>query len=64
MTSTSSLKAAHFYHSRPQKRSPDMDTKAIVYGVLADGTEHVVSYGGTASTAVTEWALQLADSQR
>jgi len=48
----------------PQKRSPDIDTKAIVHGVLADGTEHVVSYGGTASAAVTEWALQLADSQR
>jgi len=41
-----------------------MDTKAIVHGVLVDGTEHVVSPGGTASTAVMEWGLQLADSQR
>jgi len=24
-----------------------MDTKAIVHSVLVDGTEHIVSYGGT-----------------
>jgi len=47
MTSTSSLRAVLLYHRRPQTRSPEMHTKPIVHGVLADGTEHVVSYGGT-----------------
>jgi len=52
MTSTSPLKAAYLYHSRPQKRSPEMDTKAIVHSVLADGTEHVVSYAGTGQYSI------------
>lgn len=47
MASTSSLKTTHFYHSRPQKRLLETDTKAIVHSVLADGAEHVLSYGGT-----------------
>jgi hypothetical protein len=46
MASTSSLKPTH-HHSRPQKRFLETDTKAIVHSVLADGAEHVVSYGGT-----------------
>ncbi|KAH9955863.1 hypothetical protein BC827DRAFT_1158069 [Russula dissimulans] len=47
MTSTSSLKATHQYLSRPQKRASSMDTKAIAHSVLMDGSERVVSYGGT-----------------
>ena len=33
--------------SRPQKRSPNPHIKAISRSVVVDGTEHVVSYGGT-----------------
>jgi hypothetical protein len=48
MASTSSLKATHphLYHSR-QKRLLETDIKAIADHVLADGTEHVISHGGT-----------------
>ncbi len=37
----------HRHLSRPQKTSPDPDTKAISRSVVVDSTEHVVSYGGT-----------------
>ena len=48
MASKSSLKATHQYLSRLQKSVSFTDTKAIsTHGVLVDGSEHVVSYGGT-----------------
>ena len=47
MASTSPFKTTHLYHNRPQKRLLETDTKAIAHSVLADGAEHVVSYGGT-----------------
>jgi len=46
-TSSSSLKATHQYLARPQRRVPATDTKAITHSVLMDGSEHVVSHGGT-----------------
>jgi len=47
MASTSSLKTTQLHYGRPQKRSLETDPKAISHSVLADGTEHIVSYGGT-----------------
>jgi hypothetical protein len=48
MVSTSSLvKMTHLHSTRPQKTPPDPDTKAISRSIIVNGTEHVVSYGGT-----------------
>jgi hypothetical protein len=41
----------HIHPSRPQKTPPDPDTKAIFRSILVDGTEHVLSYGGTSQYA-------------
>ena len=46
--STSSLvKMTHLLPNRPQKAPPDPDIKAISRSIIVNGTEHVLSYGGT-----------------
>ena len=48
MASTSSLvKMTHLLPNRPQKAPPDPDIKAISRSIIVNGTEHVLSYGGT-----------------
>jgi hypothetical protein len=43
----SSLKTTHLLHSRPRESPPNTDIKEIIRGILVDGVERVLSYGGT-----------------